>query len=70
MCCIDGGNPFQISEDKEPPLDSSCGFFKDGNLINLDYGPSRASVVLWALQILGELPTDYLRITGCEETVN
>lgn len=49
MCWIDGGIPFQISEDKEPPLDSSCWFFKDGNLINLDYGPSRASVVLWAL---------------------
>lgn len=36
----------QLSEDKEILPYLNCEFSKDGNLINLDYGHSRSSMVL------------------------
>jgi hypothetical protein len=60
MSCVSSIFFFQISEDKQIASDLNCEFFKDDNLINLNYGPSRSSMVLVGYGLC-ELQTDYLK---------
>lgn len=69
MCQIASRIYSQLSEDKEIPPDLNYEFLRDGNFINLDYGPSRSSMVPVDCGV-SKLQTDYLKNVGCEEGVN
>lgn len=60
MCSISSIISSQLSKDKEIVPGLNCEFFKDDNLLNLDYGPSRSSMVLRGYGLC-KLQTDYLK---------